>query len=114
MSAATSRGSSGLTCSFNASGSSDPDGTIASYAWAFGAVTVALRSVGPRIAFDRCRADGNNWVVVCDTHILVDGSETRLVSGQVGAKWSPDGSRIAFTDGSHHDLTVTATEPPSP
>src|SRR5258708_18177311 len=27
---------SGLTCSFNASGSSDPDGTIASYAWSFG------------------------------------------------------------------------------
>jgi len=27
---------SGLTCSFNASGSSDPDGTIASYAWTFG------------------------------------------------------------------------------
>ncbi len=25
-----------LTCSFNASGSSDPDGTIASYAWTFG------------------------------------------------------------------------------
>jgi PKD repeat protein len=27
---------SGVTCSFNASGSSDSDGTIASYAWAFG------------------------------------------------------------------------------
>jgi len=27
---------SGLTCSFNASGSSDPDGTITSYAWTFG------------------------------------------------------------------------------
>src|SRR5207244_10301527 len=26
----------GLTCSVNASGSSDPDGTIASYAWTFG------------------------------------------------------------------------------
>src|SRR5205823_4828060 len=26
----------GLTCSFNASGSSDPDGAIASYAWSFG------------------------------------------------------------------------------
>jgi PKD repeat protein len=29
----------GLTCSFNASGSSDPDGTIASYAWSFGDAT---------------------------------------------------------------------------
>jgi PKD repeat protein len=27
---------SGLTCSFNASGSSDPDGTITGYAWTFG------------------------------------------------------------------------------
>ena len=31
----------GLSCSFNGSGSSDPDGTIASYAWSFGDGTTA-------------------------------------------------------------------------
>ncbi len=126
-----------LTCSFNASGSSDADGSIASYAWNFGdgttgsgatagrtyvmggahsvtlvvtdnsgatstqtrTVTVAPARVGPRIAYDQCWADHGNWQTQCDTHVLVDGSETLLVSWQVGPKWSPDGSKIAFGGG---------------
>jgi Tol biopolymer transport system component/chitodextrinase len=126
-----------LTCSFNASASSDTDGSIASYAWNFGdgttdsgatasrtyamggahsvtltvtdnggatstyeqTVTVAPPRVGPRIAYDQCWADHGNWQVQCDTHVLVDGSETLLVTWQVGPKWSPDGSRIAFGGG---------------
>ena len=128
-----------LTCSFNASGSSDADGPIASYAWSFGDgttgsgatvsrtyavggsytvlltvtdntatmgthaqnVTVAPRRVGPRIAYDQCWADANNWEVVCDTHILVDGAETLIENWYTGPKWSPDGSRIAFTNSAY-------------
>jgi PKD repeat protein len=62
-------------------------------------VTAVAPRVGPRIAYDQCWADHGNWQVVCDTHVLVDGSETLLVSWQVGPKWSPDGSRIAFGGG---------------
>jgi PKD repeat protein len=62
-------------------------------------VTVSPTRVGPRIAYDQCWADHGNWQVQCDTHVLVDGSETLLVSWQVGPKWSPDGSRIAFGGG---------------
>ena len=62
-------------------------------------VTVAPPRVGPRIAYDQCWADHGNWQTQCDTHVLVDGSETLLVSWQVGPKWSPDGSRIAFGGG---------------
>ena len=62
-------------------------------------VTVAPARVGPRIAYDQCWADHGNWQTQCDTHVLVDGSETLLVSWQVGPKWSPDGSKIAFGGG---------------
>jgi Tol biopolymer transport system component len=48
-----------------------------------------------RIAYDQCRA-GGGWGVSCSIGISVDGSDTLIANG-VGPKWSPDGSRIAFT-----------------
>jgi PKD repeat protein len=49
---------SGLTCSFNASGSSDPDGTIASYAWTFGDGTT-----GSGATTSRTYAAGGSYTV---------------------------------------------------
>ena len=49
---------SGLTCSFNASGSSDPDGTIASYAWTFGDATT-----GSGATVSRTYAAGGTYTV---------------------------------------------------
>ncbi|PYR56600.1 MAG: hypothetical protein DMF91_21530 [Acidobacteria bacterium] len=49
---------SGLTCSFNASGSSDPDGTIASYAWTFGDGTT-----GAGATTSRTYAAGGSYTV---------------------------------------------------
>src|SRR5207247_10379479 len=49
---------SGLTCSFSASGSSDPDGTIASYAWTFGDGTT-----GAGATTSRTYAAGGSYTV---------------------------------------------------
>ena len=48
-----------------------------------------------RIVYDQCRAAGT-WYVTCSIGMAVDGSDTLIANG-VGPKWSPDGSRIAFT-----------------
>src|SRR6266851_2053222 len=48
-----------------------------------------------RIVYEQCRADGT-WNVSCFIGLAVDGSDTLIANG-FGPKWSPDGSRIAFT-----------------
>jgi PKD repeat protein len=50
---------SGLTCSLNASGSSDPDGTITSYAWNFGDATT-----GSGAAKSHTYAAGGTYTVI--------------------------------------------------
>jgi PKD repeat protein len=47
-----------------------------------------------RIVYDQCRA--GSWDVFCSIGMAVDGSDTVIANG-VGPKWSPDGSKIAFT-----------------
>lgn len=66
-----------LTCSFNASGSSDPDGTIASYAWSFGD-----GATGSGAAANRTYAAGGSYTV---TLTVTDnggaaGTQTRNVT----------------------------------
>src|SRR5206468_6985562 len=48
----------GLNCSFNASASSDPDGTIAGYVWTFGDGTT-----GAGVSFSHSYAAGGNFTV---------------------------------------------------
>ena len=44
-------------------------------------------------------------MVRCDVHILVDGTDTIVMTGAAGPKWSPDGSSVAFTDSSAEILS---------
>jgi len=48
-----------------------------------------------RVVYEQCRADGT-WNVSCFIGLAVDGSDAVIANG-VGPKWSPDGSKIAFT-----------------
>jgi PKD repeat protein len=56
----------------------------------------AAQTAVTRIAYDQCWADGAAWDSFCYIGIVVDGHDT-IVGNGVGPKWSPDGSRIAFT-----------------
>src|ERR1044072_7161157 len=49
-----------------------------------------------RIAYDQCWADAGSWDSFCYIGAVVDGHDAILANG-LGPKWSPDGSRIAFT-----------------
>src|SRR6266498_4980038 len=54
----------------------------------------AAQTAVTRIVYEECQA--GSWDVFCSIGLAVDGSETVIANG-VGPKWSPDGSRIAFT-----------------
>src|SRR5947209_10901327 len=56
----------------------------------------AAQTAVTRIAYDQCWADGAAWDSFCYIGIVVDGHDT-IVGNGVGPKWSPDGSRVAFT-----------------
>src|SRR5207247_9943992 len=66
---------SGLTCNFNASGSSDPDGTIASYAWTFGDGTT-----GAGATTSRTYAAGGSYTV---TLTVTDNGAATSQTGHV-------------------------------
>jgi Tol biopolymer transport system component/PKD repeat protein len=63
----------------------------------------AAQGAADRIAYDQCGPDLDLWDVRCDIHIVVNGSDTLVAYGGVGPKWSPDGSRIAFTGTAYPD-----------
>lgn len=54
-----------------------------------------------RIAYVQCAPDLDVWYVRCRVHLLVDGSDIDVGPG-AGPKWSPDGSRVAFSGNSDY------------
>ena len=65
-------------------------------------VAAVSQNVVTRIAYDQCGPDLNVWDVACDIHVLLNGTYDLRVPGGVGPKWSPDGSKIAFTGSSYY------------
>src|SRR5438552_19149938 len=47
-----------------------------------------------RVVYEKCQA--GSWEVFCSIGLAVDGTDALIANG-FGPKWSPDGSRIAFT-----------------
>jgi len=58
----------------------------------------AAQAATTRIAYDQCWADGGAYDSYCSIGTVVDGHDA-LVANGIGPRWSPDGSRIAFTGG---------------
>ena len=74
---------SGLTCMFDGTGSSDPDGTIASFSWRFGDYT---DSPGPATITHTYAAAGTYTVMLTATDGTATGSQIQTVSvGNVNA-----------------------------
>ena len=72
---------SNLTCAFDASGSTDPDGTIASYAWGFGDGT---SGTGPAPSHTYAAAGSYNVTLTVTDNGGATGTATRTVTTTAG------------------------------
>jgi hypothetical protein len=72
------------------------------------AVPAAAQAPVEMIVYDQCYADAINWEYVCGVYMSdPDGlNTTRLTSSGTQPVWSPDGTRIAFVDGSPSDIVL--------
>jgi TolB protein len=72
------------------------------------AVPAAAQAPVEMIVYDQCYADAFNWEYVCGVYMSdPDGlNTTRLTSSGTQPVWSPDGTRIAFVDGSPSDIVL--------
>jgi PKD repeat protein len=75
----------GLDCAFDASSSTDPDGTIASYAWDFGDGTAPVVTPGPTTTHRFAAAGTFTAHVTVTDDDATTGTATRDVSPTVGA-----------------------------
>ena len=97
----------GLTCSFDASASSDPDGTITSYAWTFGDGTT-----GSGLTPSRTYASAGTYNVTLT--VTDDDNGTNSASRSVTVSTSTIGTTVALSGtsvktGSKWTASVTAT-----
>ncbi|MET3811360.1 PKD domain-containing protein [Arthrobacter sp. UYEF3] len=130
--AAFTSSSSGLTASFNAAGSSDSDGTIASYAWDFGDGSAAGSGATPSHAYaaagsyqvklvvtDNQGAAGSASGEVSVSDVLAQDGFTRNVAlgfgtADVGGPWSVDtgaGQVYSVSGGFGRFVTNAAGQP---
>jgi subtilisin len=105
---------SGLSCSFNASGSSDSDGSIVSYAWTFGDGTT-----GSGVTTSKTYASGGTYTVTLT--VTDDDSATGTTSQNVTVSSSGGGLAVALSGSSTNNgsswtahVTVTVTNDGSP
>jgi subtilisin len=93
----------GLSCTFNASGSSDPDGSITSYGWSFGDGTAASGQV-----VSRTYATGGTYIV--ELTVTDNGSATGSTTRSVTVTSGDDGGGVVLTGSSaNNGGTWTAT-----
>ncbi|MGE3377115.1 MAG: PKD domain-containing protein [Nocardioides sp.] len=90
-----------LTCSFDASASSDPDGSVASYSWDFGDGTTATGPTASRTFADA--GDKSVTLTVTDNEGST-GSVTKTVTAV-----APIASNISYVDSATSAATVAAT-----
>jgi PKD repeat protein len=97
---------SGLTCSFNASGSSDPDGTIASYAWSFGDGTS-----GSGVTVSHTFAAGGTYTVTLTVtdNAAATGTQAQSVTVAPPEMHVGDLDRASTSQQSSWTATVTIT-----
>jgi len=105
---------SGLSCSFNASGSSDSDGSIVSYAWTFGDGTT-----GSGVTPSKTYASGGTYTVTLT--VTDDDSATGTTSQSVTVSSSGGGLAVALSGSSTNNgstwtahVTITVTNNGSP
>ena len=90
---------SALTCSFNASGSSDPDGTIASYAWTFGDGTT-----GSSVTASHMYAAGGSYTV---TLAVTDSGNAASQTTHVVTVTAPNAPPVASFTSACNALTCS-------